>query len=258
MTPCAAALYLKTMERDIKSLAVVVRSGKKGERDRSLTLFSPSLGLLDATVYGAQKSPKALQIPLYSEGNFSIYHMGGPGRYSLKDADIIADRHAILEDIDLSVAASLFSELVMLAKNTDAELYRLYVDSLDELSSGTGHKRVVIAFIIHFLNFFGILGGFDFCPVCQRDYQENEVLGYNSKDGVVCCQACDDFSRALILPPNARRFLARTLELSIHDAMRLNISTEQTDRVFSYVLRLLKTVFPSRIRTLETGLWNLV
>lgn len=246
------------MERDVKSLASVIKSEKKGERDRLLTLFSPSMGLFPVIVYGAQKSSKALQIPLYCEGNFSVYHMPEHNRYSLKDADIIADRHVLLEDMDLMMSSSLLSELVMLSKSPDAELYRLYVDALDALCLFHGYKRVVIAFIIHFLNLFGILGGFDFCPVCQRGYHEDEILGYNVAEGVVCCLACDDFSQTMILPPNARKFLARTLELPFHDSLQLNISSAQTDRIFSYVLRLLKIVFPSRIRTLETGLWNTV
>ena len=246
------------MERDVKGLCLVLKTENTGERDRLLTLFSPSLGMLRCRVYGAQKSKKAAQRPLYSEGNFSLYSVPEKHQWSYKDSDIIAERHEILEDLDRTVAASLFSELIMTSRSEDPYLYELISGAFDRLTVGEDWRRVTISFVVKFLSFFGTLPGFSECPVCQKVYDEREVLGYNDREGTPCCSACDTAEGAMLLPPNARRFLGRTLEVEFGDTFLLGISEVMTERIFRYVLRLLMRSYPTGLKTLSSGLWSTV
>lgn len=246
------------MERDIKGLCLVLNTENTGERDKLITLFSPSLGLIRVRVYGAQKSRKAAQIPLWSEGNFSLYSVPEKHQWSYKDSDIIAERHEILEDIDRTVAASLFSELVITSRSEDPYLYGLITGALDRLSVGEDHRRVSISFIIKFLSFFGTLPGFDACPVCQKVYHDDDILGYNDLEGTPSCSSCDTADGAMLLPPNARKFLQRTLEMDFADTFRLNVSPMMTERIFRYSLRLLMRSYPIVLRSLSSGLWSTV
>ena len=45
------------MDRDFKSLAIIIKKEKKGERNGLLTLLSPDLGLIKAISYGSSRSP---------------------------------------------------------------------------------------------------------------------------------------------------------------------------------------------------------
>ena len=49
------------MERESKGLAIVIRSTKIRERDRLLTLFSPSMGIVNVVSYGARKSIRCVK-----------------------------------------------------------------------------------------------------------------------------------------------------------------------------------------------------
>lgn len=244
-----------SMERDSKGLFTVLNSERTGERDRLLTLISPSEGLLRARVYGAQKSARSIKVPLFSDGVFSLYH-ASRNKISVKDVEIINLRDGILSDIDKTTSAVLFSELVMNARSSDESLYRLLTRALDALEVDLPYKRVVIMFVIRFLSLGGTFGDYEHCPVCQRVYSDDEILGYNNQIGASCCQNCSTGDGGLILPPNARAFIRESIKAGDDEVFSFRISDAQEDRIFRFLLRLLRASSIVEIRTLSSGLWN--
>ena len=242
------------MERDAKGLAIVVKSTKIKERDRLLTLFSPSLGIISAVSYGVRKSIRSIRAPLYTEGTFSLEK--GRSGMTLKDIDVISTHDRLLEDLDLSQAAMLFSDLILTSRSEEPELYSLYSSALDALEYEP-FEKVVVEFIVHFLALEGFCGDYCTCPVCGREFQEKEVLGFSVHEGVPVCHDCDTMNGALLLPPNARAYLRRSLELSFQDSLSLSVSDEQEHRIFRYLLRTLPFSFPGKLRSLEYGVWKL-
>lgn len=244
-----------SMERDSKGLAIVVKSERIRENDRMLTLFSLPLGIIKAISYGARKSIKCVRAPLYTEGVFSLSLSRG-GNWSLKDIDVISTHGYLLEDLEKNMAAALFSEMIISGKDATAELYTLYTSAIDLLEFYDS-ESVVISFIAHYMRLSGLSGDYQSCPVCSRSYGDDEIIGFSDVEGVAVCSECDTMSGSLILPPNARRFIARTLSLGIKDSMKLRISAEQRHRIFRYMLRSLSLSFPSRLESLEHGIWEL-
>ena len=243
------------MDRDSKGLAVVLRSERIRENDRLLTLLSIPLGLVNVVSYGARKSIRCVRAPLYTEGVFSLSRSHG-NRWGLKDIDVISTHEGLHDDLGRSMAAMLFSDMVITGKESGPDLYSLYTGALDLLEF-FDTESVVISFIIHFLSMAGLCGDFERCPRCLRPYREDEVLGFSDIEGVAVCSECDTMSGSLILPPNARRFLSRTLSLSLKDSMELKVSPEQRHRIFRYVLRSLSLSFPGKLESLEHGIWEL-
>ncbi len=244
------------MDRDRKGLYTTLNSERIGERDRIITLVSPSDGIIKVRIYGSQKSAKSIKAPLFSDGVFSLYEAKS-NSFSLKDADITALRENILTDLDRTNAASLFSEIIMKARFFDERSYPLLTLCLDALDIGLSYKRTVIIFIIKFLFLYGILSDYTTCPVCQKVYSENEVLGYNRAVGASCCQDCSSGEDGLILPPNARAFIREAIRAGSSSVFSFGLSSTQEDRIFRFLLRLLKASFPLEINTLSAGLWPL-
>ena len=212
------------MERDSKELAVVLKVAPKGDVSKLVTLLSADSGVFTAVLYGARKSAKALKVPLYSEGSFSLYRVREKNQCSVKDVDYISLRENILSDFPSLMIGSLISELAITSRMNGAGIYSLVARSLDELEFGSDPKRVAIYFIVNYLELFGTLSSLTFCPVCQRKYRDDEILGYNIKEATLCCLDCDEHERNLILPPNARAFLIRNMELPLEEALKLEIS----------------------------------
>ena len=255
MTVTCRVLIFISMDRDSKGLAVVLRSERLRENDRLLTLLSVPLGLVSVVSYGARKSIRCVRAPLYTEGVFSLSLSRG-NRWSLKDIDVISTHECLLDDLERNMAAMLFSDMVITGKDARPELYALYTGALDLLEF-YDTESVVISFIVHFLALSGLGGDYERCPRCFRPYGEDEVLGFSDIEGVAVCSECDTMSGSLILPPNARRFLSRTLSLSLRDSMELKVSPEQRHRIFRYMLRSLSLSFPGRLESLEHGIWEL-
>ena len=174
----------------------------------------------------------------------------------MKDVEIINLRDGILSDIDKTTSAVLFSELVMNARSSDESLYRLLTRALDALEVDLPYKRVVIMFVIRFLSLGGTFGDYEHCPVCQRMYSDDEILGYNNQIGASCCQNCSTGDGGLILPPNARAFIRESIKAGDDEVFSFRISDAQEDRIFRFLLRLLRASSIAEIRTFSSGLWN--
>ena len=245
------------MEHDAKGLGIVIRTENARESDRVSTIFSPSLGIVKAISYGARKSIRSIKAPLYTEGTFSLEKSVRSGRWSIRDIDVISTHDYLSEDLEKNMAAALFSDLVITSRSADPRMYKLYTDAIDLLED-TAMESVAIAFIVHFLSAEGLSGDYVACPVCMRPYGDDEVLGFSSMEGVPVCSECDTMNSSLILPPNARRFVRRTLELDIRDAVLLSVSDMQRHRIFRYFLRLLGISFPGKLRSIESGIWSSV
>ena len=255
LTALSLRSYLCSMEHDAKGLGIVIRTENARESDRISTIFSPSLGIIKAICYGARKSAKSIRAPLYTEGTFSLEKSIRSGRWSIRDIDVIATHDYLSADLERNMTASLFSDLVITSRTVDPGMYRLYTEALDLLED-TDAESVAIAFIVHFLSAEGLSGDYLSCPVCLRPYREDEVLGFSSVEGVPVCSECDNMGSSLILPPNARRFVRRTLELDIKEAVQLSVSAMQRHRIFRYFLRLLRISFPGKLRSIESGIWD--
>ncbi len=241
------------MDRDSKTLGVVIKTENAKEKDRILSVLTPDDGVIKVLVYGAQKSIKSIKAPLYSEGMFSLYKKRDGDLYTLKDADLIALHEYISEDLDRIATAALFSELMIKSRYADASFYKLYIDAIDYLES-ISYRKVVVAFIMKFLQLSGLAGDYMTCPACGRAYKADEVLGFSPSLATAVCSNCDTMEGGMILPPSARRYLERVLSLPFADSLSLRLSDEQLYRIYRYVLRTLTMCFSDSIETLSSGL----
>ncbi len=241
------------MLRDSKALGIVIKTEKVRDKDKLVFILTPDEGILQVLVYGSQKSIKSINVSLYSEGVFSLYRKNETGVYSLKDADILTTHEYILDDFDKIVTSSLLSELVIKSRSCDSNVYKLFAEALDSLEVYSC-KKVSVSFILKFLELSGLIGDFESCPSCGRVYSKDDILGFSTVLSVAVCHDCDTMEGRLILPPNARAYIARTLQVSFADSIRLGISEAQLGRIYRYVLRTLDYSFPEKLETLSSGL----
>lgn len=244
------------MDRNESAPAIVIASAKRGDYDRVITLLSPIWGIRRVTCYGARKSQKAAKAALYTEATFNIYSNPERHTYSLVDLTPISDHSNILLSLEASFAASLMSELVLLEKGEEAEsLYELFTESIDELDD-VNWRRVLIQFIIRYLDLAGLGTDFISCPVCSKVYADSDILGFSSTLGVPCCPNCDNMAGELILPPNARAYLRDSLRTERERAMQFVISGNMEMRLLRYLTRSLTHILSVNLKCLQSGLLN--
>lgn len=240
------------MERDFKTLAIAIKREQVREKDLLLTLLTPDNGIIYALSYGSLKSNKAIKVPLYSEGSFSLFKKSASSFY-IKDAEIISEHEESKNSIVKIGWTSLFSELIIKGKGSDSLIYRLFTSVLDRIND-ENIDNCAIYFIVHYLSWMGLGGDWENCPECGKRFGEEEILGYSALVNAPCCSSCDTLSSSLILPPNARRYLKRISEVDIDEALSFSISSLQSHRITRYLTRLLQFSFPLQLKTIESGL----
>lgn len=239
------------MDRDSKTLGIVIKSERWGTNDRMVTILTPE-GLSKAKVYGARSGRHSLKLPVYTEGTFDL-ESGQRGAPKVKDASVLSYHDYLSGSYSLQLSAALMSELVITAQMAEPALYSLYSSAIDALETES-LETVLTSFIVHFLSLEGLSGDWRTCPSCGRAYREGEVIGFSVQDAVAACSDCDTMSGALPLPPNARAYLARCQELTFGQSLELSVSDAQRRRIYRYLLRTLRLSYPGKLRSLESVL----
>ena len=242
------------MERNVKRRAIVLNTKRINEIDRSLSLLTEDNEIIDVIVYGGQKSLKAIKVPLYTIGVFSLYYNGK--KYSIKDVEIIKSFDNISSDLETSFSSSLLSEIALLDSSL-SDLYALVLQALDVINK-ENYMMELIQFILTYIRLSGYEVDYIHCPLCNKKYDEEETLGFNSTIKASVCLSCDDTNQTFILPKNARRFLRDSNKFDFYSSLNLQISSIMQRRIFNYLTRYLKQIYSIELKCLSSGVFNIL
>lgn len=240
------------MDRDFRTLGIIIKKANKGERNALLTILTPDNGLLYVTAYGSGRGASNCRSPLYGEGLFSLERKN-ESLFILKDSDMISDHEDVKTSVDVIAMLSLFSELIIKVRAAENDEYSLFTSVLD-LINEENRDKCAVYFMSHFLLLEGFSSGWKICPVCGRRYKEDEILGFSSVTSSAVCSSCDTFSSTMILPPNARRYILRLSNSSLEEALSFTISEGFLKRIRDYLIRTLGYIIPGELMSLRSGL----
>lgn len=240
------------MERSIQTQAIVVKTSKVGEMHKLLTLLCPDLGLVNVMVYGGRKGKKTALAPLFSIGTFQLYHNPVRGEYSLEEAVSSFIPEAIMQNLESTYTAALLCEIVSKTLTDEPEpVFNTLKNALLALETKTQSPKIItICFMWKMLQLWGLAPDLEYCPVCERQYEENEILIFSNNISSPCCKNCGD-TDYLILPPGARRYLKYTLPLDFQQAIEIKLNPAAEVRIFSYLTKWIKIHVNAPIKTLE-------
>ena len=100
------------------------------------------------------------------------------------------------------------------------------------------------------LQIWGLAPDLEYCPVCEREYEENEILIFSNNLSSPCCKNCGD-TDYLTLLPGSRRYLKYTLPMSMSEACNVQLNPASEERIFSYLIKWLKIHISTPLKTLE-------
>ncbi len=240
------------MERSVQTQAIVVKTAKVGEMHKLLTLLSPDLGLVSVMIYGGRKGKKTALAPLFSVGTFQLYHNPVRNEYSLEEAVSSFIPEAIMQDLQCTYAASLLCEIVTKTSTDDPKpIFETLKSALFALEKEPQDaQRIIISFIWKFLQISGLAPDLEYCPVCERRFEENETLLFAMELTSPACKNCAN-SDYLVLPPGARRYLRYTMSMDFASAVAIQLNPPAQARILSYMLKWIKLHVSTPLKTLE-------
>ena len=198
--------------------AIVLRYANYGERDRMLTLFSPTRGLIEAAAHGCRRPRSRLlsASELFALGDFELYEKGG--RYTVTGFTLIENFYALRDDWDrLNAGVYLLNlcEAAVPPGEQAQELFMLLLHTLSRLTfTDQPWPPLLTGFLAHFARLEGYRPRLRHCAVCGERIDDAAPAWFDLREGGLCCGA----HRAPGMPPIApaeRRFLHHCLENGI-------------------------------------------
>ncbi|MCR5760631.1 MAG: DNA repair protein RecO [Sphaerochaetaceae bacterium] len=243
------------MERNIKARAVVTSVQALGDIHKSVSLFSPELGHIYAKIYGGRKGKKASLAPLFSAGDFQLYHNPVKNEYSITEEDIIFLPQNIGADIEATYTASYFCETVTRIKtDSPLEVYNLLVSALFALEQNpANHRKILIDYTWKLLNISGTVSDLTECPSCSKTLADDEVLYFSTSLMTPVCKNCSE-TDSVILLPGSRRYLIYTQNMSFEEALEVQLYETAQERLVQTLLRYINAFCRYPLKTISSGM----
>ena len=187
----------------ITTNAIVLRRADYRENDRMLTLFSPTLGRIDALARGCrrQKSPLMAASEVFCAGEYVLYAAGD--RMTVVSCAVQDTFYPLRSDFDRLAHGMYALELCAAAVQPEQENERLFLLLLRSLAhlaySGTDARRVTAVFLMGFVSLLGFRPQVGRCAGCGAPVAPEAPVGsapdapvaaFSPERGGVLCGAC--------------------------------------------------------------------
>ena len=190
--------------------AIVLRHADYREHDRMLTLFSPTLGRMEALCRGCKKmgSPLLNGSEWFAFGEYVLYT--GKGRMTVVSCNLTESFYPLRNDYDklkYAIRDRSVCEAMVQPNEQNVHLFTLLVRSLSRLCYQDKDARAVTAaFLLHAASIAGYRPRLSHCVKCGRRLEDTEIRHFDPEDGGLTCPECSEMMERLIsiLPREAR------------------------------------------------------
>ncbi len=191
------------MPTNISTQAIVLRHANYRDSDRMLTLFSPTLGRIDALARGCRKGKGALAgaTELFCLGEYQFYQRGD--RYTLTGCSIQESYYPLREDYDRLVHGVYLLGLCEATVQPGQEHTALFAHLLETLARLTygGNEQSTTAlctiFLLRFAEEQGYRPQLERCVRCGQIPAPGSPLFFDPPGGGVRCAPCSGGARRI-------------------------------------------------------------
>ncbi len=239
--------------------AIVLRKTRVSEMHKGLTLLTPRRGLVQALAYGAYKIRSRFRSASepYNHLKVYLYHDPVKDQYKITDMEVLDLFDGLRGDLPKFYAASLWAEAALKsygAGEDSPELYGLLLGALRQLDRAAAEEvgAVSVQFLWRFMHLLGLMPDFGDCSRCGREIGDDEAVYFPSGDPAAVCLRCDP-GHSQVLPPRARRYLEKTLEMPFDPAVRVRVTPETLGALKQVSYRLVQDLLETSLNTIRSG-----
>lgn len=198
----------------ITTNAIVLRRANYRENDRMLTLFSPTLGRIDALSRGCrrQKSPLMAASEVFCAGEYVLYQAGE--RTTVVSCAVTDTYYPLRDDYERLAHGMYALELCAAAVQPMQEnerLFLLLLRTLAHLCYGqAAPRRVTAVFLMGMTSLLGFRPQVGRCARCGRPIEASPVgedapvAAFSAEQGGVLCTACGAGERCRLRAADVR------------------------------------------------------
>ena len=244
------------MARNFSSKGIILKTTRIGEIHKSVSLFTPELGLINAVAHGAYKGKSKLSgsTDVFSISLFYLYFDPVKNSYKVTDVDRPKALDRIRSDIARFYYASLCAEVIIRTFAGGGEFeatFSLLFEALSMINDAPGEKLkdVLSVFLYKYTEILGYLPEIDTCTKCGASLDDGGSIGFHA-DGSVLCQRCVD-GHAPTINPGARRYLAYTANRSLAESLKIGMDQKTSTGLQNALLTLIQHIIGAPLKSLK-------
>jgi DNA repair protein RecO (recombination protein O) len=215
--------------RNYQTEAIIVKKIKLGEADRILTLYTPDRGKIEAVAKGVRQ-PKSkmaghLELLTYSQVRLAR----GRNLDTIIGSQTIESFMALKNDLWLTSFGLYAAELVnqfTVAHTENPSLFKLFLDTLDNLSRSVNPELTLRYFELHLLEIVGFRPQLQECIFCHLELKPVVNIFCASAGGILCPDCRDTHPTGFSISVDALKVLRLLQRSPLSIVGRLKIKAE--------------------------------
>lgn len=220
--------------------ALVLHAFDYLETSRILRLATRDAGLVSVVARGARRSVKRFgaALDLFAGGVADIAHTPGRDLHQLYGFDVGRGRHALADDMDRFLSASMLAEVALktMGESDHGVAFDALASTLDRLCAVRGEEARTTglggAWLL--VGALGVAPALDTCAACHAPIEDDANVEFVLAVGGALCDACATRAHGVRrLPPDARA----TLRAWVTGTEPVETSDEMTLRAHVRLLR---------------------
>lgn len=228
-----------------KTEAIILRQRKLGEADRILTLYTPTLGKLDAKAKGVRKTTSRLSGHLQPLNRVVVQLAQGHTADVVTGVETLDSFRYLREDLDRLSRGLYAAELTdrITPEHVHAfPAYRLLFDTLQRLNQPGDADEALRFFEMRLLDQSGFRPELGRCVGCTRDLEPVDNFFAPVAGGAVCRDCVPGLAGPRVLTLNGLKLLRLMQRGSYNDLARVRVPADLSDEVERHLRSYIITV----------------
>ena len=217
-----------------KTEAIILRQRKLGEADRILTLYTPTLGKIDAKAKGVRKTTSRLSGHLQPLNRCVLQLAQGHTADVITGVETLASFRSLREDLNRLSRGLYAAELTdrMTVEHVHSfPIFRLMIDTLERLDRGSDGDTALRYFEMRLLDQSGFRPELGRCVSCARELEPGDHFFAPVAGGVVCRGCVPGLAGPRVLTLNGLKLLRLIQRGSYNDLARVRVPAGLADEV---------------------------
>lgn len=236
--------------RHLNVTGIILKKNNAGEQDQYVTIFSPTLGRVDARARGARKINSSFigHLEVLNICDFQLYK--NQNRYTITQCQIKKSYKNIRETLNQSMLSfhllEIFLKIAQSEENGD-ELFELIIQTLNKIDQNQKNHLHIETFKIKMLDIAGALPNISRCGNCDIRWSTESMIHIDD-EGHISCFDCLTGNQTLI-PFNTMKLIYYIQQSPFEEIEKIAMSQEDKSILKKVTGILLHNYISSELKT---------
>lgn len=236
--------------RYISTTGIILKKRNIGEQDQYVTLFSPTLGKIDARAKGSRKITSSFMghLETLNVCVFQLYKNGS--HFTITQCQVQESFKKIREQLKQTFLSLHLIEIFLTMAQSEEngeELFELLTGTLKKLDRENKNSLYLENFKIKILTIAGALPNVSRCGNCDIRWQPGSMIQMD-QEGHIFCQSCAP-ERSMLIPFNTMKLIHFLKDAPFHQVQKIKSTPKEESSLKTLTDIFLQNYIITELRT---------